>query len=304
MNDSHELAGVDLNLLVALDCLTETRSVTRAAERLGVTQSAMSHTLRRLRALFDDPLMVRVGAGMALTPRAEALVVPVRAALRTLGRVLVEPEDFDPGSAVRTFRICAPDLFETLLLPRLWAQLSAAAPGVDLVVVPAPLDRDRALATGELDVAIVPVQGDEPARGGAESLRRTLFRDEMRCFLRRGHPLAAELDLDGFCVAGHVMVSPSGRGPGVVDRVLARVGRERRVAVRVPSFASALSVVGGSDLVLTGPSSLERVCGAGIVAADAPVPVPGHGVAMVWHRRFGGERGHTWFRGQLLELVA
>ncbi len=120
MNTVHDLGGlhrIDLNLLVALDALTRERSVTKAAERAGVTQSAMSHTLRRLRDLFDDPLLVRGRGGMVLTPRAEALTVPLRGGLLSLARTLDEPEVFDPAHTSRTFRIVSPDLFDALVLP-------------------------------------------------------------------------------------------------------------------------------------------------------------------------------------------
>ena len=120
---THDLHRIDLNLLVALDALTRERSVTKAAERAGVTQSAMSHTLRRLRELFDDPLLVRGRGGMVLTPRAEALTVPLRSGLVSLARTLAEPEAFDPAHASRTFRIVSPDLFDALVLPTLLQRL-------------------------------------------------------------------------------------------------------------------------------------------------------------------------------------
>ena len=133
MNMNHSvraLHGIDLNLLAAFDALAEERNVTRAAARAGVTQSAMSHTLRRLRDLLGDPLLVRGGGGMVLTPRAEALRAPLRAALAELARVLDEPAQFDPATSTRGFRVVAPDLFDMLALPRLLPRLAAQAPGM------------------------------------------------------------------------------------------------------------------------------------------------------------------------------
>ena len=130
------LHRIDLNLLVALDALTRERSVTKAAERAGVTQSAMSHTLRRLRDLFDDPLLVRGRGGMVLTPRAEALAVPLRSGLVSLARTLAEPQPFAPEHATRTFRIVSPDLFDALVLPTLFQRVYVTPAAIDLAVVP------------------------------------------------------------------------------------------------------------------------------------------------------------------------
>jgi len=157
MSSTHTAAGlhrVDLNLLVALDALTRERSVTKAAERAGVTQSAMSHTLRRLRELFGDPLLVRGRGGMVLTPRAEALAVPLRSGLVSLARTLAEPQPFAPEQASRTFRIVSPDLFDALVLPTLFQRLGQQAPSIDLAVVPMPKRLTDSLETGDVDLAI------------------------------------------------------------------------------------------------------------------------------------------------------
>ena len=154
MNDIHDLVGVDLNLFVAFDALARERSVTLAARRLGVTQSAMSHTLRRLRELLGDPLLVRGQGGMVLTPRAEALVVPLRSSLVALGRTLTESTQFDPKTAERTFRLATPDLFDVLAIPPLLHRIRKEAPNVDLHVV--PVQRRRLadeLETGDVDLA-------------------------------------------------------------------------------------------------------------------------------------------------------
>jgi DNA-binding transcriptional LysR family regulator len=152
-----QLAGIDLNLLVAFDALAREQSVTRAAERMGVTQSAMSHALGRLRDLLRDPLLVRGSSGMTLTPRAAELVVPLRSGLVTLGRALAEPTSFDPAQARRAFCIASPDLFDVLAVPRLLERIRSEAPGVDLSVVPVNDRRlPERLETGEIDVAVVP----------------------------------------------------------------------------------------------------------------------------------------------------
>lgn len=303
------LRAVDVNLFVAFDALARERNVTRAAERMGVTQSAMSHTLRRLRALFDDPLLVRGEGGMVLTPRAEALVVPLRAGLVSLSRALHAPGAFDAAHARRAFRIASPDLFDVLVLPGLLRRFAQVAPGVDLAVVPMPSTPGAALETGELDLVVQPhlVDGshdyDFAAVGGLQ--RRTLFRDRLRCFVREGHPAIPRrggLSMKRYVALGHVLVSPRGEGAGLVDRALAERDATRRVTVRVPQFSTALAILEQSDLVLTAPSALARVAGRAVSLAP-PVALPEHAVAMLWHPRFTEDPAHRWLREQLVAVT-
>lgn len=313
------LPRLDLNLVVAFDALARERSVTRAAARLGVTQSAVSHALRRLRELLGDPLMVRSGQGMALTPRAEALVVPLRSGLITLSRALTQPAAFDPRSAQRTFTLASIDLFDLLVLPQLLRRVRREAPGIDLSVVPAA-DRllSERLATGEIDLALT-VQthvADEPiAATGAGLLQTTLFRDGLVCLVRAGHPAlqaarsgtrrkAASLSLETYVMLAHVLVSPRGRGPGMVDEALAQRGLKRRIALRVPNFYSALAIVAESDLVLTAPAPLASLASSSkVVTLPTPLPLPQHSVNLVWHERFGHEPGLCWLRERTIEAA-
>lgn len=295
------LSGVDLNALVALDALIRTQSVTRAAEQLGLTQSAMSHTLRRLRSRFDDPLLVRAGAGMALTPRAEDLQGPLHAALVALARVVEAPGGFDPAHARRRFRVCTPDLFDLLVLPPLLEQLRASAPEVDLALVPAGHPRlAAALGTGEIDLGVVPVAQWAPGLDPAAGLvRKTIFEDGYRCFVRRDHPATrrGRLGLKAYARLPHLLVSPTGQGGGLVDPLLEARGLRRRVALRVPGFAIAARLVADTDLVLTAPASLERVVDpARVRSLPCPLEVEVHGIAMVWHERFGKDPAHVWLR--------
>ena len=310
-HSSERLRGVDLNLLVALDALTRERHVTRAAERAGVTQSAMSHTLRRLRQLFDDPLLVRGRGGMVLTPRAEALVVPLRSGLVSLARTVAEPRPFEPAETTRTFRIVSPDLFDALVLPALLRRFEHEAPGVDLAVVPTPKQLADLLETGDVDVAIYPVLlASDPfpfsSQLDSELQRRTLFKDTFRCFVRDEHPALSHgnLDRDAYVAERHVLVSPGGEGPGIVDEQLASEGLVRRITLRVPHFASALEVVRESDLILTGPASLVHLAGAvGVTSCASPVGVPAHAITMMWHPRFSADAAHRWFRDVLVDVT-
>jgi DNA-binding transcriptional LysR family regulator len=312
-----QLAAVDLNLLVVFDALAREESVTRAAQRLGVTQSAVSHALRRLRALLDDPLLVGGRAGMALTPRAAQLVLPVRGALLALGRALATPAAFEPRTTTRAFTLSCPDLFDLLTVPALMAGLQAEAPGVDLVIVPPDVRRlSERLSAGEVDVAVRPrvagLPDLEPAVAEAGLVRKTLFEDRYVCLLRRGHPALApssrsgrprRLTLATYVALGHVLVSPSGEGPGPVDALLAQQGLRRRVALRVHHFASALAAVAASDLVLTGPTALTRLEAPGLTPTPVPLAMPPHSIDLVWHERYTQDPGHAWLRGLLARVA-
>lgn len=304
------LVGVDLNLLVAFDALVREQSVTRAAATLGVTQSAVSHALRRLRELLGDPLMVRGRSGMMLTPRATALVMPLRSGLLALGRALSEPAVFEPATARRTFVLAGPDLFDALALPPLLGRLRSEAPGVDLTVTSLePRRMLERLESGEVDVAVVPRLDGAPLDDGGPLLRRTLLRDGFACYLRAGHPALGKrrprLDLATYVGLSHAMVSPSGSGPGVVDQALEARGLVRRVALRMPHFATALSVVASSDLVLTAPASLIRTAPSGlpVVTMPAPLTLPDHHVDLLWHERYTSDVGHRWLRELLVEIT-
>ncbi len=321
MKDAHvrtaadELVGVDLNLVVAFDALAREQSVTRAAHRLGVTQSAVSHALRRLRDLLGDPLLVRGKGGMVLTPRAQSLVVPVRTGLVTLQRALAQPGPFDPATARRAFTIASPDLFDVLVLPPLLERVRADAPGIDLAVVAGEERRlPERLETGELDLAVMPrIEDDEPRPPDPTGLvRRTLLHDDFTCFLRADHPTLAgprrrrrSLKLDAWVELSHALVSPTGEGLGLVDRALATHGRTRRIALRVPNFYSALVIVAHSDLALTAPTPLGRLARGlpEIVALAPPLPLPRHALDLVWHERFAKDPGHLWLRNLVANVV-
>ncbi len=316
MNDEHDpadqLSTLDLNQLVALDVLLRVRSVTAAARRLGVTQSAMSHTLRRLRATFEDALLVRTGAGMLPTPRAEALELPLRTALQGLARALSPPETFEPASTDREFRLVAPDLFDALVLPRLLCSLAVEAPSARVTVAPG-FDRiSRRLETGDLDLAVVPelLGPGAPTIGAplsSELRQRKLLADRFRAFVREGHPALAgrRLGVKAFAALSHVLVSPSGQGDGVVEPLLADHGLRRHVALRVPQFSSAMAVAAATDLVFVAPGALElRASELGLAQLPLTFRLPSHRVNMVWHPRFEMDAGHAWFRHHLIDATA
>jgi DNA-binding transcriptional LysR family regulator len=306
-----ELAAIDLNLLVVFDALAREKSVTRAAERVGVTQSAMSHALRRLRDLLGDPLLVRGRSGMVLTPRAEALVVPLRAGLMTIARALGEPARFEPATARRSFSIATPDLFDVLAIPPLLERVRREGPGIDLAVVRLSDRLDQELETGEVDAAVIPqIDGGPPPLAAPGMVRRTLLHDRFTCLIRAGHPALprrkpASLSLEAYLALSHALISPSGEGPGLVDLALERRGLRRRIALRIPHFYPALPIVARSDLVLTAPRSLATLVPAGlpIVSLPPPLRVPGHSLHLIWHERFSDDDGHRWLRDLVAAVV-
>ncbi len=295
------LAALDVNLLVALDALLQTRSVTAAARRMAVSQPAMSQTLARLRTQLDDPLLVRVGAQMVPTPRAEALAGPLRAALAALQAAVSAAPTFEPATATRTFTLATTDYGAALWVPEVTAHLARVAPGVNLRVVPQPADVTQGLQRGAFDV-VVGVLPDL----GAGVRRQVLYRDGFQGFVRAGHPLLAAPDrLAAYCAAGHVLVGLTGTGDGAVDRALAAQGLSRRVVVRVPFFLAAPLVALRSDLVLTSPARAVAAFTGWYpaVAFEPPVDLPQFTISLAWHLRDDADPGARWLRAQIQQIV-
>lgn len=299
MHGAH-LTGLDLNLLVHLDALLAEAHVTRAAQRVGLTQSAMSRSLARLRDALGDPLLVRGGAGLVPTPRAQALTVPLRQHLGAIDALLGDAPAFAPSTARRAFTILMAD-YGALLLPPLLARLRAEAPGIDVFVLPSIERTGPDLERLEVDLAIGP-----RLPSSAAIVWRRLYHEDFVVIARRGHPaLRRGLDQRTFLALGHVSISPSGRPGSPVDDLLARKGLARRVALRVPSFLVAPMVVASSDLIGLLPRSMADHAAKTLPLAIYKAPLPFGGVTMElsWHERQRHDPGHAWFRA-LVETEA
>ena len=254
--------------------------------------------------------MVRVGQGMALTPRGEALVIPVRKALADLGRALATPEAFDPKRANRTFRVASIDLFDVLRMPAMLAEIRQNAPGVRVVVMPRGAVGPGALETGDIDLAIrarsLETEWSDPAEPSG-IVERTVLRDGYSCFLRADHSALVDggLTVERYAGAHHLLISPTGVGTGVADRVLADRGLQRQIALRLPEFSAALAVVESSDLILTAPSSLRLQLDRYplVACVEPPLSIPGHRLALVWHERFTRDPAHGWLRALIAGLA-
>jgi DNA-binding transcriptional LysR family regulator len=292
------LASLDLNLLVALDALLEERNVTRAAERTGVTQSAMSHALARLRALVGDPLLVRGKSSMVATARAEALALPIRRVLEGIVLALESPEPFEPRTAHLSVRIATSDYGELVLLPKLVRRLEREAPHIDLRLVPHSGDSAGPLVDGTVDLILAPVRPVDEAHG---VLAKRLFDESFVCVVRRGHPLAKKkLTLARFAAASHALIAPRGREGSLADDSLARLGLSRRVAVTIPHFLVAPHVVAESDLVLIlaarVAAQLAGPLGLVVLAPPKELGLTGFRMSAIWHERTQADPAHRWVR--------
>jgi DNA-binding transcriptional LysR family regulator len=288
------LRGIDLNLLATLDALIAERNVTRAGERLGLSQPATSHALARLRKAFDDPLLVRASGGMELTPRAQAIADPLARALEALAEAVRSPAPFDPAKAERRFRIGTDDYLERMLLPKLLARVWRDAPGIDVEVTVTGSRSGQDLAEGRVDAVIAPTGVIGPLPG---AYTQHLFDERFVTLARSGHPAVGKrLSLDAYIALPHVLVSPGGRPGSVVDTALASLGRQRRVALVVPHFLAAIEIVRQSDAIVTLGRRLARAARPGLRVHEPPLELPGFGVSLYWHQREHADPAHIWFR--------
>jgi DNA-binding transcriptional LysR family regulator len=292
------LAALDLNLLVALDALLLEANVSRAAMRIGLSQPAASHALQRLRDMLGDPLLVRVGARMELTPRAQTLRGPLAQALDQV-RGLFVSDDFDAARSERHFRLMMPDLAVELLMPPLMQKLDEAAPGVRIDVVPW---RGPAIFTAEFARTIDLVISIGDAFKGFH--RQLLYTDSDGLAVRRGHPMAAKLKRrEAFLNARHVAVVIRGQNADLIDTWLLSKGVQRRIALVVPGYIEALHVTARSDLVAFVPRRLIAALAEPLsLTAIAPPLDPGIDEQFMFTpTRAQMDPGSIWLRKLMLE---
>ncbi len=295
------LKDIDLNLLLTLRILLEESSVKGAAARLGVTQSAVSHSLAKLRELLDDPLLVRTSRGMRPTGRAEQLVAPLARAFAELEYVVADRGEFDPMAHKRTFRLQATDFSSITVLPSLMQRLQQNGPHIDVIAKPRSSDVYSSLEADTLDVAI-----GRYATAPAGFFRKTLFEEHFACLVRDDHPkIGDKLDLDTYQRLTHLLVAPVGTPYGVVDDVLAARGMRRRVGLAVPHFLVAPLVVSQTDLVLTVPSRIARKYSSimPLTMLKPPIELPTFAIIQLWHERRHRDPAHQWFRNEIAEAA-
>ena len=291
--DHLDLDGRLLQLLLAV---VEAGSVTGAAQRLGVTQSAVSHLLDKLRAITGDPLFVKSGRGIVATARAEELAAEARTLLRQLQH-FAHSGDFDPARWQTTFTIAANDFQRDLLLPALAARLRLSAPGVALRIVPSAIPRLEMLRNDDCQLVISPRPPD-----GADIVQKRLFEDQYRVFYDsavRGAPQ----DEAEYLAAEHATVVYEPRRSLDLDQHLAARGIQRRYTVMVPAFSALPAFVRGTSLLTTVPGLLARHTLAGFASCPPPVTCPTLPMYLIWHARYQQDAAHRWLRAQIEALV-
>ncbi|MDE3079186.1 MAG: LysR family transcriptional regulator [Paracoccaceae bacterium] len=296
-----ELRRLDLTLLLVFLGLLRHRKGLDVAEELGLTQSAISQALKRLREIFGDELFLRRPHGMEPTATALALEAPVAAAVDALRGALGTARAFDPKTATGVLRIAALDAEQAVLIPPLAARLRALAPGITLSVL--PLGRAaamEALSEGRADLAVGYIW-DAP-----DAIRSQTLYDETFLVVGRPEvlPDAPRIGLDRYCAADHVLIAPGGDLRGVVDERLEAIGQSRRIVLGLPAFLPALAAVAASTAVVTLPARVARTfaAGFGLVTADPPVNVRGFPVSVYWHRRNDADPQTVWVRQQMTTL--
>lgn len=294
-----DIRSLDLNLLKALDALLDDRSVTRAADRLALTQPAVSGMLNRLRESFDDPLFVRAQRGIVPTLRAEQLAGPVKQLLADIERML-QPQAFDPAHAEMTLKLASTDYALSAVVVPLLSALRAQAPNIRVSVQPVDAQQlQNQLERGEIDLALITPETTPP---GLHS--RSLFDERYVCVMRADHPDAhtGEISLDRFCALDHVLVSSSGGSfRGITDETLARIGRSRRVITSVTSFLVLPEILIESDLIAVVPSRLVLNDGK-LKVLDPPIEIPGFNKSVAWHERTHRNEAHRWMRSLMAEI--
>lgn len=296
------LAGVDLNLLPALEALLKRRNVSQAAEDVGLSQPAMSRALARLREVLGDALLVRVpGGGYALTPRAQALSGQLVATLDHVKAVFREPS-FDPARVQRTIRIAGIDTHTILLAPALMARLAKEAPGIDIRFENYGADLVERVETGRLDLAFATATSPLPPGARSESYAH----DKLALVLRKGHPMAKrKWTIADYGKVSHVGISILGDAGSELDAQLAKAGVHRRMALITPHFVAALAAVSGTDMATT----LSYVFASrfadefGLVLKEPPVPNTDLELTLVWSHVRAADPVLAWVRGVIKDVA-
>lgn len=296
-----DLSRVDLNLLALFETVLQEAHVGRAAERLRLSPSAVSHGLGRLRRLLNDPLFLKHPKGVVPTARALELAPAIAEALQRVRAVIAAAEPFDPAGSRRRFLLGGADGMLAMVVPPLLAKVAREAPGVDLALRMAlPRDVAAALDAREADVALT--AETLPARFAM----RRLYHDRWVIALRAGHPLGRRLDLDAYCAASHLVVSLTGDPLGNIDLALHELGRRRRVALAVPNLVLGLAMAGESDLLIAAPAGLvaEQAARYGLAWAEPPLPLPEFDISAAAPAAAMADAGVAWLMETLQAALA
>jgi DNA-binding transcriptional LysR family regulator len=295
---------VDLNLFLVFQAIYATRSVTLAGDRIGMTQSAASNALKRMRERFGDPLFVRTTEGMVPTPLADRLIGPIEAGIAQFGQAIDQGRQFDPASSDRTFRIAINDIGQLVMMPGLLAAAQEQAPNVRFETVDATLcDARQAMVHGQVDLAV----GSWKTMGPTYFQQR-LFDETFVVLMSRHNPLAAsELGFDDYLGARHIAYRPSGATDTELQDMLQRAGvlGHRKVVLTAAHSLGLAAIVASSGLLLTAPSRLAQAMVAtrnDLTVAATPFEVPPFAIRQQWHERYQLDNGNRWLRSLLFSL--
>ena len=287
---------LDVRLLRMFELIYDTRSVTRAAEKMGQKQPTLSIWLSRLRHQLDDPLFVRTSAGMQPTPRADALIKTAREVLQSLRQISSSRAVFDPATASCQFRICMADSSHLCLLPQLLARVRATAPGVRLVAARIDEQTGPALESGAADLALGYVPWLESG-----FYQQTLFPQDWVCLVNARHPrIRRTLSLQAYRDEDHVAVT-GGTGAQLLEEATARHGVRRRVVLELPGFLGLSGIVSNTDLIATLPRQIGETLGsrAEVKVMACPLDVPSVDIKQHWHARNHQDPRSRWLRGMV-----
>jgi len=291
---------IDLNLLLVFEAVLETKSTTLAAAHLGLTQSAVSNALNRLRSALGDPLFVRTSEGMLPTPRATEISLPVKDSIERIRTALGHATEFDAQRSDRTFRIYMTDVGQMVLLPQVLAHVMVEAPQVKIETVqPTTLrQREAAMSSGEVDLAVGYFEDFEGPFHG-----QSLFREHYVCVVRADHPLVGdELTLQQFATLRHAVYHPSGGGHAhqeqAIDAAITAQGVRRHVTLRAMHFLGFTRMLRSTDIITTLPSRLAAACASmtPVRIFKPPLEIPTFEVGQFWHKRFHQDPGNRWLR--------
>ncbi len=296
------LTSLDLNLLLVFDAIMQERHVTRAGDKIGMSQPAMSNALNRLRYHLNDELFVRSSEGMLPTPRALELSTPIRSALDDIETAL-DPVEFDPAKSTKTFAIGTNDYCVSILIPKLAAAMQRQAPNINIRLISSAGRTFEMLDEQRIDFGISAIS-EIPERYGSEPC----IEDTYVLLMRNNHPLSKGKMTDKrFVDARHMVISPRGETHGFVDDDLIKIGLKRTIAMTVNHFSSAPGILANSDLILTAPKRIADTFAPLYNLVTRPAPFLGNenfsSVKLIWHKKLANHPAHNWFRKYLQNVA-
>jgi DNA-binding transcriptional LysR family regulator len=296
------LSQVDLNLFVVLEAIYREGNITRAGQQLNLTQPAISHALKRLRDLLQDPLFVRQGPHMVPTPFTRNMIEEVRQALQILETNLSQSRNFVPEHTRRNFHLSLWEYAEALILPALLQRLTHAAPGMSITTSRVKRrDLETELASGAVDLAI-----DIPMTTSDRIRHKSLLNEPFAVMARRGHPdIKEKLDLNTYVAQRHIQVSSRRHGPSLIDIELGRLGLRREIFLRSQHNLTAFMVVSQTDMLLTLPERHAQLMNTGSVNRVYPFPLqaPRLEAHLYWHESVENDPANRWLRQEIEKVL-